>query len=119
MKFQIIKQVYALELLEEVCTTDSYGQEVCAIPLVGLETVFANIIEVILGLAAIALFLMLVVGGFKYITSGGDPKSVESAKNTLTYAIFGMVLLASAFLILRFIGVFTGADVENFRVLIP
>jgi len=85
----------------------------------GFEGVFESIITVALELAAIALFLMLVVGGFKYITSGGDPKSVESAKNTLTYAILGMVLLASAFLILRFIGVFTGADVENFQVLIP
>jgi len=85
----------------------------------GLEGIFQNLVSVVLGFAGIALFLMLVVGGYKYITSGGDPKSVESAKNTLTYAIVGIVLLASAYLILRFIGVFTGAGVENFRVFIP
>jgi hypothetical protein len=72
-----------------------------------------------LGFAGIALFIMLVVGGFRYITSGGNPKAVESARNTLTYAILGMVLLASAYLILRFIGVFTGAPVEDFRIFIP
>ena len=87
--------------------------------LQGLEGVFQNLVSVVLGFAGIALFLMLVVGGYKYITSGGDPKSVESAKNTLTYAIVGIVLLASAYLILRFIGVFTGAGVENFRVFVP
>jgi hypothetical protein len=85
----------------------------------GLEGIFQNLVSVVLGFAGIALFLMLVVGGYKYITSGGDPKSVESAKNTLTYAIVGIVLLASAYLILRFIGVFTGAGVENFRVFVP
>jgi hypothetical protein len=59
---------------------------------------------------------MLIVGGIKYTTSGGDPKSVESAKKTLTYAILGMVLVASAYLILRLIGEFTGADVTNFVI---
>src|SRR3989344_4074151 len=86
--------------------------------LQGLEGVFQSVITAVLGLAAIALFLMLIAGGFKYITSGGDPKATASARNALTYAIVGMVILASAYLILRFIGVFTGAPVENFRVFI-
>ena len=85
----------------------------------GLEGVFANLISVALGLAGIVLFLMLIVGGFRYITSGGDPKAAEGARNTLTYAILGFVLVASAYLILRFIGTFTGADIGNFRVFIP
>ena len=85
----------------------------------GLEGVFENVIGVALGFAAIALFIMLLVGGFKYITSGGNPKSLESARKTLTYAILGMVLVASAYLILRFIGVFTGANVENFQIVYP
>ncbi|OGM15802.1 hypothetical protein A2V56_01020 [Candidatus Woesebacteria bacterium RBG_19FT_COMBO_42_9] len=84
-----------------------------------IEVAFARIVLVILGLAAIVLFIMLLVGGFKFITAGGDPKAVESAKKTLTYAIAGMVLVASAYLILRFIGVFTGIDVVNFRVFQP
>lgn len=87
--------------------------------LQGFEGIFTNVVSAVLGFAGIALFLMLVVGGFKYITSGGDPKAAASARNTLTFAILGIVLLASAYLILRFIGVFTGAPVENFRVFIP
>ena len=87
-----------------------------AATLQDLEVVFARIISAILGLAAIVLFIMLLVGGFKFISAGGDPKAVESAKKTLTYAIAGMVLVASAYLILRFINVFTGLDVVNFRV---
>ncbi len=82
----------------------------------GLEGVYQSFIVVALVLAAIALFIMLILGGYKYITSGGNPKNIESAKRTLTTAILGMVLVASAYLILRFIGVFTGADIEFFRV---
>ena len=82
-----------------------------------LEVVFANIVRAVLGLAGIVLFLMLLVGGFKYMTAGGDPKALDAAKKTLTYAIMGIVLVASAFLILRFIQEFTGIDVTNFRII--
>lgn len=81
-----------------------------------LENVFGRVVEVILALAGIVLFIVLLSGGFKYITAGGDPKGVEEAKKTLTYAIGGMVLLALAFLILQFIYRFTGVDVTKFRI---
>jgi len=84
-----------------------------------LEGVFSNVVGVLLGLAGIVLFIMLVVGGFKYITAGGDPKGVESAKKTLTYAIGGIVLIAAGFLILQFIKQFTGVDVTQFRIFQP
>ena len=87
-----------------------------AATLQDFEAVFARVVSAILGFAAIVLFIMLLAGGFKLITAGGDPKAAESAKKTITYAIAGMVVVASAFLILRFIGVFTGVDVVNFRV---
>ena len=69
----------------------------------GFEAIVENLVSVALGIAAIVLFLMLLSGGFKYMTAGGDPKAVESARKTLTYAIAGVVLIAVAFLILRFI----------------
>lgn len=81
-----------------------------------LEGVFGNVVQAVLGFAGVALFLMLVTGGFKFITAGGDPKAVESAKQTLTYAILGIVFVASAFLILRLIEEFTGAPVTEFKI---
>ena len=64
----------------------------------------------------IVLFLMLLSGGFKYLTSGGDPKATEGAQKTLTYAIGGLVMLAGSYIILRIISDFTGADVTNFII---
>ena len=84
-----------------------------------LEAVFGNIVEVVLALAGIVLFIMLLMGGFKYLTSGGDPKSLEAAKKTLTSAIAGMVLLACSYLFLRFINTLTGAPVLNFKITYP
>lgn len=85
----------------------------------GLEGVFGNVVTVILGLAGITLFIMLIVGGFRFITAGDDPKAIEGARKTLTYAIGGIVLIALSFLILRFISTFTGVDVTQFRIFQP
>jgi len=81
-----------------------------------LEVVFSRVVEIVLGLAGIVLFLMLIMGGFRFITVGGDPKAIEGAKKTLTYAIGGIVLIALSFLILRFISTFTGVDVTQFKI---
>lgn len=86
--------------------------------LSSLETIFENVVTSLLALGGIVLFLMLLSGGFKYLTSGGDPKGVEGAQKTLTYAISGLLLLAGSFLILRIIGTLTGTDgiITNFTI---
>lgn len=84
-----------------------------------LETIFANVISIALAFAAIVLFVMFLVGGFKYLTSGGDPKALEAAKGTLTHAIAGLVVLVLAFLILQLIKTITGVDVTIFKVVQP
>ncbi|OGF99436.1 hypothetical protein A2Y99_00130 [Candidatus Gottesmanbacteria bacterium RBG_13_37_7] len=80
------------------------------------EVVFANILTTAISLATLALFVMLVIGGFKYMTAGGDPKTATSARQTITYAVVGIVLLALAFIIFRIIYAFTGVDVTKFKI---
>ena len=85
--------------------------------LKGLEGIFQNTLGAVLALASIALFLTLVIGGFQYMTAGGDPKKVAAAWTTLTYAIVGMILVAVSYLILVFIQEFTGAPgILDFRI---
>lgn len=59
-----------------------------------------NIISVIVGVAAV---IMIIVGGLRYITSSGDSSSVSSAKNTILYAIVGLVVVALAQIIVKFV----------------
>lgn len=81
-----------------------------------LGVVFENLVSALLALGGVALFVMLLLGGFKYLTSGGDPKKAEEAKKTLTYAIGGLVLLVGSFLILQLIQDITGANVTEFNI---
>jgi TRAP-type C4-dicarboxylate transport system permease small subunit len=84
--------------------------------LKGFECVFRNILTVVGQFAILALFLMLVFGGFKYMTAGGDSKATEAAQKTLTAAITGLVLLVGIWLLLRFLSVFFGIDLLTFII---
>lgn len=81
-----------------------------------LEVIFANILTIAVSLAVLALFVMLIMGGFKYLTSAGDPKAAGSARQTMTYAIAGIVLMALAYLIFRLIETFTGVTITIFHI---
>lgn len=59
-----------------------------------------DIFSVIIGAIAI---IMIIYGGFRYITSGGDSGKVGNAKNTLIYAIVGLIIVALAQLLVRFV----------------
>lgn len=59
-----------------------------------------NIISVIVGIVAV---IMIIVAGFRYVTSGGDTESVASAKKTLLYAVIGLIVVALAQTIVRFV----------------
>jgi uncharacterized membrane protein len=59
-----------------------------------------NIFSVIVGVVAV---LMVIYGGFRYIISGGDSSRVGTAKNTLIYAIIGLVIVALAQLIVHYV----------------
>jgi hypothetical protein len=59
-----------------------------------------NFFSVIIGVIAV---LMIIVGGFRYIISGGDTGNVTSAKNTILYAIIGLIIVVFAQVIVKFI----------------
>lgn len=59
-----------------------------------------NIFSVVVGIIAV---IMIIVGGFKYITSGGDSGNISSAKNTIIYAVIGLVIVALAQFLVQFV----------------
>jgi len=87
--------------------------------LKGVECAVGNVLGVVLSLAAIVVFAIFLMGGFKYMTAGGDPKAVDSAKGTLTQAIVGLVILVLAYVLLLIIEAATGIPVTKFRVTTP
>lgn len=86
-------------------------------PLTAIQPIFSNIVGLAIGFGGIVFFIMFVVGGFSYLTSGGNPQATEGAKKTLTYAIFGLVFIALSYLIIRLISDFTGVTgILNFQI---
>jgi hypothetical protein len=66
----------------------------------GILTVAIKIISVIAGIIAI---IMLVINGFKFVVSGGDPQSVASARNGVIYALVGLAVCVLAQLLVAFV----------------
>lgn len=76
----------------------------------GVECLIANILSVAITLIGFAGFVMMIVAGFRYLVSGGNSKNTETARNTLTYAVIGLALALSSFIILNLIRAFTGVE---------
>lgn len=81
-----------------------------------LEKIFANIVGLALRASGLIAFIVIIIGGFKYLTSGGDPKQTAAARQTLTWGIAGIAIVIGVWLILRFVEYFTGIQVTVFEI---
>jgi hypothetical protein len=70
-----------------------------------LNNFVRTIYQYALFLGAALSIIMIVLGGVQYITSSGNPDSIESAKNRITSALWGFGLLVLAIIIFQTIGV--------------
>lgn len=75
----------------------------CPANLFGNDGVFKTITNTILYIVGIIAVIMLIIGGIRYVLSGGDSKKVTDAKNTVLYAIIGLVICFLAFAIVNFV----------------
>src|SRR3972149_8863832 len=77
-----------------------------AADLTGLQVagIVRAAINLVLILAAVVFFFMLVIGGIKWITSGGDKGGTEVARNQITAALVGLVIVFAAWAIMQLIG---------------
>ena len=68
-----------------------------------LGSIIARVVNILLYIIGAAAVIMIIFGGFKYITSGGDSAGVTSAKNTILYAVIGLIVALLAFAIVNFV----------------
>jgi hypothetical protein len=66
----------------------------------GVFQTVANTLIFIVGAVAV---IFLIIGGLRYVISNGDPKAVEAAKNTILYAIVGIVVAVISFALVQFV----------------
>jgi hypothetical protein len=71
--------------------------------LVGTDGVFTKITNTVLYAVGIISVVMLIFGGLRYVISGGDSKKVTDAKNTIMYALIGLIISILAYAIVNFV----------------
>jgi len=81
-----------------------------ATDLFGPSGTFNTITNVLLFAVGALSVIMLIIGGIRYVVSGGDSTAVQSAKNTILYAVVGIVICLLAYAVVSFvIGSFTSS----------
>lgn len=71
--------------------------------LTGTDGVFEVVVNVLLFIIGAVSVIMLIYGGIRYTTSGGNANSVTAAKNTIMYSIIGLVVAILAYAIVNFV----------------
>ncbi|MBP6884798.1 MAG: hypothetical protein KBC17_03150 [Candidatus Pacebacteria bacterium] len=82
-----------------------------------IRTIVADVIQILLSLTGMFFMILVILGGFKYVNAKGDEGEVEAGKNMIKAAIFGLIIILSAYSITLFVaGKFPKAVVEGGRV---
>lgn len=92
-----------------VCVASDIGYDDVA-TIQGVQCLIANILSVAISLIGMAGFVMMLIGSFRYIISGGNSKGADAARNTITFAVVGLAVALSAFIVLNLIAAFTGVQ---------
>ena len=71
--------------------------------LFGPNSIWTNIINTLIFVTGSVSVLMIVIGGLRYAISGGDQGSITSAKNTILYAVVGLILSLMGYAIVNFV----------------
>lgn len=85
----------------DVCTGSG-----CAVNMPKAEittNTLSGALKILFAVAGVISVLFVAIGGFKYTTSAGDSNGIQSAKNTILYAVVGLAISTSAFIIVQLV----------------
>lgn len=68
-----------------------------------VKPLFSKVVDGLMTILGVISIIVLVYGGFRYVTSGGDSNKLSGAKNTILYAIVGIVIALLAYAIVNFV----------------
>lgn len=92
----------------DVCSNGSVPPEVkaangCDNSAASVPDVVTNILNVVISLAGLVSVIFIIIGGVNYMTSTGEPSKVKKAKDTILYAVIGLIICVLAFAIVNFV----------------
>ncbi|MEK7592166.1 MAG: hypothetical protein AAB508_02095 [Patescibacteria group bacterium] len=84
-----------------------------------LGTLISALVGTLLIISALLAFFYLILGGIQWITSGGDKAGMEAARNKITHAIVGLVIVGAAWAIMILVQNFLGITIIGENVALP
>lgn len=105
MQLAYAPQTASADAKDEICggIGAASGKGGCKAEGTSIEGIIKAIINVLSLAAGIGGVIMVLVAGFRYMTSGGDSSKVSGAKSALIYAVVGLVIAAFAQFIVQFV----------------
>lgn len=95
-------QTHAINVFSGSCSADP-GAALCKSKSDNASNMIHNIINLLIYAVGIISVIMIVIGGLRYTLSGGDSSGLNSAKNTIMYAVVGLVVAVMAYAIVNFV----------------
>ena len=114
VKFMAIAApIYAADTIS---ITPKSGSSLESLKNLNAGGIVSGAISLVLILVALVFFFILVIGGLKWITSGGDEKKVAAARAQITNALIGLVIVFAAWAIMSLIGTVFGISLTNLTI---
>ena len=98
----VVTSVSAINVFEKACEGSS-GTVCDATKKDEVAPIIKNVINTLLLVLGMIAVIMIVIGGVRYATSGGDSSQTKAAKDTILYAVVGMVVALLAYAIVNFV----------------
>jgi len=98
-------------LLEKILAADITINQPATVKITEIGTLISAAVGTLLIVAALITFVYLILGGIQWITSGGDKTAMEAARNKITHAIVGLVIVGSAWAIMALVQNFLGISI--------
>ena len=99
--------MFAPVLVQETIIIEP-GADFTGLEDITVPGIVSAVVKLILVLAALVSFIFLVLGGIRWITSGGDKEGTAKAQGTITAALIGLVIVFAAWAIIRLLQTFFG-----------
>lgn len=109
--FALAPSVYGQVVSEETSAT-IYGQSDVfrseagfeeTIDDIGVTQIIVDVIQAFLGLLGIIFVILIIVGGYHWMTAGGNEEKVAKARETISRAVIGLIIIVSAYAITYFV----------------
>jgi hypothetical protein len=85
------------------------------IPFTDLGKLLSNVLALLFFFAGLLAFIFIIIGGIQWITAGGDAKAASAARDRITAAVVGLLVVVAAFAITLILNAVFGINLFNFR----